>query len=466
MKINIQETSEKIVELVGGLDNIESFTHCMTRLRIYLKEPNKAKTDELKQVRGVLGALYKMGQYQVVLGENVVPVYEYMKQNYGIKEEAEPDAEEQEAVAKADNGENKNIFKSIIEFISSSVTPFVTVIYGAGMLQVFLTIASTIWPSVKDNDTYMMFYWLAQTAFYFMPILIAYGTAKFMKGNPVFPMTVTAALLYPDFMKFIDASKQLTLFGLPVMANNYSSSLLPALLVTILVVYLEKLFYKIIPGVLRAVFAPMLILAVAMPVAFLVLAPLGSIAGQYVVQAFAWLYSHIGGVTLGLLAGSLPFIIIGGMNMMFAPFMVQSIALQGNDPIFRPAFIMHNMAEGGACIGVALKTKDKQLKTDAISCAISAIISGVTEPALYGITLQYGTLKYVISSAAVGGMVAGFMGAKAFAMGYSSILAIPIFEKTIVAVCVAITVTLVLSISLTYIFGFKEATNLKVEGKK
>ena len=456
MKINVKQTGDKIIDLVGGVNNISSFTHCLTRLRFYLRDPAKAKTEEIKKVHGVLGALYKMGQYQVVLGENVGPVFDYVEKNYGIKSE-ELQGVDQEAVAKEDKKRNENIFQRVIEFISSSVTPFVTVIYGAGMLQVFLSLASSIWPTIKTNDTYMMFYWLAQTAFYFMPILIAYGTAKYMKGNPVFSMTVTAALLYPEFMKYVGSSKTLTLFGIPVMANSYASSLLPALLVSILVVYLERFFNKVVPGVLRAVFAPMLTLAVAMPIAFLVLAPLGSILGNYVVQFFVWLYAHLGGITLGLLAGSLPFIIIGGMNMMFAPFMVQNLSSLGYDSIFRPAFIMHNMAEGGACLGVAIRTKNKELKTNAISCAISAIISGVTEPALYGITLKCGTLKYVIGSAAVGGILAGFLGAKAFAMGYSSILAIPIFGKTIVAVSIAIAVTILLSMLTTAIFGFDDS---------
>ena len=252
MKINIKQTANKIVDLVGGTDNISSFTHCLTRLRFYLKDPDKAQTDEIKKIHGVLGALYKMGQYQVVLGENVGSVFDYIENNYHIKSE-ELTGVDQEAVAKEDKKKSKNIFQRVIEFISSSVTPFVTVIYGAGMLQVFLSLASSIWPNIKTNDTYLMFYWLAQTAFYFMPILIAYGTAKYLKGNPVFSMTVTAALLYPEFMKYIGASKTLTLFGIPVMANSYASSLLPALLVSILVVYLERFFNKVVPGVLRAV---------------------------------------------------------------------------------------------------------------------------------------------------------------------------------------------------------------------
>ena len=196
MKIDVKQTADQLVSLVGGVNNISSITHCLTRLRFYLKDPDKAQTEKIKKVRGVLGALYKMGQYQIVLGENVGVVFDFIAKNYGIKSE-ELQGVDQEAVAKEDNKKKQTIFQKIIEFISSSVTPFVTVIYGAGMLQVFLSLAASIWPQIKTNNTYMMFLWLAQTAFYFMPILIAYGTAKYMKGNPVFAMTVTAALLYP-----------------------------------------------------------------------------------------------------------------------------------------------------------------------------------------------------------------------------------------------------------------------------
>ena len=254
---------------------------------------------------------------------------------------------------------------------------------------------------------------------------------------------MVALLLYPDFVALVGGTAKMYLFGIPVTLVKYSNTLLPALLSTWLVAKLEKFFYKVIPGIIRAVFAPMCTLGVAMPIVVLFLAPIGAITGNYVVEAFRWIYSVAGGFAVGLLAAVIPFIIMSGMNMMFAPFMVSSIASLGYDAFFRPAFLLHNMAEGGACLGVAIKTKNSSLRTDAISCAIGAIISGVTEPAIYGINLKLKKpLISVMIGAGIGGLIAGMLGAKAFEMGYSSILAIPIFESTMAAITVAVIATI------------------------
>ena len=208
-------------------------------------------------------------------------------------------------------------------------------------------------------------------------------------------------------------------------------------------------------------------LGVAMPIVVIFLAPIGAIAGNYVVNAFQWVYSVAGGFAVGILAALLPFIIMSGMNMMFAPFMVNSIATLGYDAFFRPAFLLHNMAEGGACLGVAIRTKNKSIRTDAISCAIGAIVSGVTEPAIYGINLRLKKpLIAVMIGAGVGGWVAGSFGARAFEMGYSSILAIPIFESTMLAITVAIIATIIVSLIMTIVIGFKDIPVNKEEEQK
>ncbi len=458
MTIDFDQLTSTIIEKVGGLDNISSVTHCVTRLRFYLVDKDKADTESLKKVPGVLGVTYGMKQYQVILGKNVFTVFDKIAKDYNIKTgEAEDGYPEDLKNTKGKMGV-KEIFKNILAYIIGSVTPFITVIYGAGMIRVLMTIVSSIWPSAAKSPTYMMFNFLAQSAFYFMPILIAYGAAKQLKSNPVFAITVASMLLYPDFVSLVGGDTKMSVLGLPVVLTNYSQTLLPALLSTYLVSKLEKFFYKVIPGVLRSVFAPMFTLGAAMPIVVVFLAPIGAIVGEWVVHAFVWIYSVTGGLTVGLLAAVIPFIIMSGMNMMFGPFMVQNIVTSGFDALFRPAFLLHNMAEGGACLGVALKTKDKKLRTDAISCAVGCIVSGVTEPAIYGINLRLKKpLIAVVISGGIGGCVAGFLGAKAFEMGYSSILAIPIFESTILAIVVAVALTIVLAGAITMLLGFDDA---------
>ncbi|GGB53169.1 PTS beta-glucoside transporter subunit EIIBCA [Lentibacillus populi] len=465
MALDFDQLTAAIIENVGGLENISSVTHCVTRLRFHLVDKDKADTEAIKKMPGVLGVTYGMQQYQIILGKNVFTVFNKIENNYSIKTDDNSNENHSEELTdnttKREKNGIKNVFQNILAYIIGSVTPFITVVYGAGMIRVVLSVITSIWPSAANSPTYMMFNFLALSAFYFMPILIAYGAAKQLKSNPAFVITIVAMLLYPDFVELVEGHADMSMFSIPVVLTDYSQTLLPALLSAYLISKLEKFFYKVIPGLLRAVFAPMFILAVSMPIVVLFLAPIGAVVGQWVVHAFVWVYSITGGLTVGLLAAVFPFIIMSGMNMMFAPVMVQSLASSGFDALFRPALLLHNMAEGGACLGVALKTKNKELKTEAIGCAIGCIVSGVTEPALYGINLRLKKpLLAVMISGAIGGGVAGFLGAKAFEMGYSSILALPIFEGTIIAIIVAVVITIVLSGMITMVLGFDDAQSI------
>lgn len=456
MAINIDKLTSTIIEKIGGIENVVLAEMCVTRLRFKLKDVKKANTEGLKKTEGVLSVVYGAGLYQVVLGANVFPVFEKIKKNYNIETS---EVTEEELSTQPEKKNFNYYLQAVIQFLSASVTPFVTVLYGAGMLKVFLSLAVLAWPDVAQNTTYTLFNFLATTPFYFMPLMIAYGTAKTMKSNPVFAIAMAAALIYPDFMALIGGDKAITMLGIPVTLVKYSNTLLPALLSTILLAYLERFFYKVIPAVLRTVFAPLCILAFGYPIVILLVAPLGTIVGGYIVNMFVGLYKLTGGISVGLLAAVWPFIVMGGFNMLFVAPMLELLSNLKYDNFFRPAWVLHNIAEGGACIGVAIKAKNKQLKSDAISAAIGAIVSGVSEPAIYGINLRLRKpLLAVVIGGLVGGCTAGLLGAKAYSLGYSSILAVPIFLDTMIAIAAAIVVTLVVSIVATLIMGFDEST--------
>lgn len=460
MSINIKELSKTIMENVGGEENVSSVTHCVTRLRFTLNDVNKANREKLEQTDGVLGVVYGSGQYQIVLGPNLFPVFEYVVDKYGLDTDDEVNEyHEEDTISEEQQNQSKITYyiNKVVKFLSSTLTPFITVLYGAGMLKVALGVSSYFWPNIINNSTYMMFDFMSNVPFYFMPIFVAYGAARTLKSNPAFAMAMALMLVYPDFVDLIDSNQEITIFGLPVTLVQYSSTLLPAVFSTLLLARLEKFFYKVIPGVLRTVFAPLFTLAVAMPIVMLILAPIGTILGEYVVSGFVNLYTATGGVAIGVLAAVFPFMVIGGMNMLVVPPMTELLSKVGYDNFFRPALILHNVAEGGACVGVALRTRDKKLRSEALAAAISATVSGVTEPAIYGITLRLKKpLFAVIAGGLVGGTVAGVMGAKAYAMGYSSILAIPIFMNTMLAIIIAIIISFMTSLVLTLILGFNE----------
>lgn len=461
---DIKNLSDKIITLIGGKNNVVSITHCVTRLRFILKDKDLAKTEEIKNLKGVLGVVYGSGQYQVILGETVFAVFDYISHNYNFELADTVDEYNQEDVNLVDNLEDKknkwtvrHIFGIVTQFLSTTLTPFITVLYGAGMLKVILGLWSWAQPTIATNSTYMLFNFMADTPFYFMPVFIAYGAAKAMKSNPAFAIALSAFLLYPNFVQLMTGKKVVELFGIAVTQTTYNSTLLPAIFGTILLAYLEKFFYKYIPGVLKAVFAPLLTLAVAMPIEVLILAPLGTIVGHWIVAFFVGLYKIAGGPVIGVFAAVWPFVIMGGMNMLFVAPMMELLSKTGYDNFFRPAWMVHNVAQGGAALAVAVRTKNEDLRSEAIAAAIGAIVSGVSEPVIYGIDLR---LKKPFISVALGGLVggtvAGIMGAKAFSMGYSSILAIPIFQKTMLAIIVGLLLSFAVSFVSGIIIGFED----------
>ena len=330
------------------------------------------------------------------------------------------------------------------------------------MLRVIIVLVAYFWPAVTANTTYTMFNWMSQVPFYFMPVFVAYGCAKTLKANPAFAIAIACALIYPDFVAAVSEGTALSLFGIPVILVKYSSSLLPAVFGALLVWWLEKFFYKVIPGVLRTVFAPLCVLIVAFPIEILLLAPLGTIIGNGFVTVFMAIYSVSGGLAVGVLAAVQCYLVLGGMNMLLVAPMTEIMSSLGYDPVFRAGWILHNVAEGGAALGVALKTKNKQLRSDALSCVIGATISGVSEPAIYGIDVR---LKKpfigVTAGGFIGGCVAGFMGAKAYSMGYSSVLGAVLFGDTIMAITIAMAVTFIVAAVVTYIVGFQDVPESK-----
>lgn len=452
-KIDYSALAAAIMENVGGSGNVHTVSHCVTRLRFVLKDRSMAKDAEIKQLTGVLGVVYGSGQYQVILGENLFPVFDEIVKNYEVETGGVVAENHTEDLAL--NGKKKTMndyFMKAIQFMSASLTPFITVLFGAGMLRVILSLASYFYPVITSSTTYMLFNFMSQAPFYFMPILVAYGASRVLKSNPAFAITVAATLLYPDFAAMVAAGDPVTMLGLPVKLVSYSSSLLPAIFSAILLAYLEKFFYRVIPGMLRSVFAPLCVFLVGYPVTILILGPAGVVVGTWIVTGIVWLQAHVGGFAPGIIAAIHPFLVMMGVNMLMVAPMTELFTSVGYDNVFRPGWILHNIAEGGSCLAVMLKTKDKDLKSSALSAAIGAIISGVSEPALYGINLRLRTPIFgVVAGGLVGGAVAGFMGAKAFSMGYSSILGVVIFENTITAIVAGVIAAFFVSFLATFV---------------
>lgn len=454
-KMDYAESSAKIMELIGGVENVDSMTHCLTRLRFVLKEKEKADAGvkELKQVSGVLGVAYAGGQYQVILGDNLFPIYDYIVKNYDVSEgEASDECHIEDLKLRNEKTGMKYYLNKTITFISASVSPFITMVFGAGMLKVVMTLVTFFFPEAANTTTYTLINMIAQAPFYFMPVIIAYGAAKVLKSNPAFAVTIAAALLYPDLVGMAGA-EGITMFGIPITVVSYKSTLLPALFMSVFVAYLQKLFYRIVPNVLRSVFAPLCIFLVGWTGTIVVLGPLGYWIGSFLVGVVNFVRNLSGPYAPGIIAGTMAFMVVFGVGQLYTPVMTELFTKLGYDPIFRPAWICHNVAEGGSALGVMLKTKDEDLKAACMSAGIAGIVAGVSEPALYGVNFRFKkTMLSVIIGAAVGGSIAGFCGCKAMAMGYSSALGIVLFTDTMLGMAAAIGVSFIVPFVLSYIF--------------
>ena len=295
-----------------------------------------------------------------------------------------------------------------------------------------------------------------------MPIIVAYGAAVKLGATPVYAMVAAAALLHGNYTTLVASGEPITLFSIVVRPLSYGTSLLPALLIALVAYYAEKFLNKIIPGIFRSVFVGMGTIFVAGSLGYLILGPLGNMLGQGIAAVFLFLGDTVGPVATGLLAGCLPWLVMAGMHTAVAPFMTQLLTNPGYDSMIRPAFLLHNMAEGGAVLGVAARTKDKEFRSECLSIAVGCIVAGVTEPAIYGVNLKYKKpMIGVMAGGFAGGFIASLLGIKAYVMGYSNIIALPIFQETVGAAVVGVLTAIIVAAIVTFVLGIEESDKKK-----
>lgn len=450
---NYQQTAADVLRLVGGEKNVAQLEHCSTRLRFTLADPSQADVPALKKTPGVMGVISSGPQCQVVIGNDVIEVYDQlMKLGSFQGGSAAPAA-----------GGKKNIGGTILDYIVGIFQPLVPAIAGAGVLKALLTIFTTFGILTADDTIYKVFYYVADAALYYLPILVAFTTATKFRCNKLVAVALAAAMVFPNTSALLATEGGATFFGLTLQNINYSSQVFPAILVVIFMSFCERWFNKWCPKAIRVFFVPMLCFIICFPVGLLVLGPLGYNLGALVTTAILALYNTLGWLAVAIVAAILPFMISLGMHKALVPYGVSALSNPGFDMLYLPASLAHNISEGGACLAVAVKTKDENLRSTAISAGISGLF-GITEPALYGVTLQHKKVTAaVVASSFLGGLFIGIMGIKAFAPVGPGIASMPMYidpanGMNFVWACVALVLSVVLSFVFTLILYKDEAT--------
>lgn len=388
---------------VGGAENVQSLQHCSTRLRFTLNDTSKAGFDELRAVPGVLGAV-DGPQTQVIVGNRVVEVYAAVKKLIGSKASGTTEGGGEQAKQPLTW---KRAGSVTMDFIVSVFTPIVPAIAGAGILKSLMILLAAIGWIDKEAQSYQVLATIPDAVFAFLPLLVAYTTATKLQVNRPVALGAVSVLVFPAFTTLVTQDGGVALFGITVPAVSYAAQVFPAILTVILLWGVERLFNRITPGPIRVFFVPLMCFFIVVPISMLAIGPLGFGLGSLLTTAIIGRHQTFGWVAVALLAGVLPFIIAVGMHKALLPPTIAAVTNTGSESLYLTASLAHNLAESGTTFGVALRTKNQGLRATSLSAGISALF-GITEPALYGVTLQN---RRALIAVIVGALSAGaYMG--------------------------------------------------------
>lgn len=434
-----------ILNHVGGKENIISVKHCVTRLRFQLRDEAKADTDYLTQRDGVVTVVKAGGQYQVVIGNHVPDVYAEFLAVSGLAGAGSLDIDE-------GDGPKGNLFDRFVDLISGIFQPSLGALAAAGIIKGVVAIMANLFKLNADNSAlYVILNAAGDGFFQFLPIVLAYNAANKFKMNPFTAMAVAMALVYPSLPATVAKLSETGLnhvFGIPFelpSSGSYLSSVMPVLLAVWVASHIEKVMKKITPDVVKVFVVPFVTIILAVPATFLAVGPLANMASDALSAGFTGIMG-ISPILYGVvLAGLWQVLVMFGLHWAIVPLAIVQFGQNGWSNILLPAFVC-SFTQTGALLAILFKTKEQKVKSVALPAFISSIF-GVTEPAIYGITLPMKTPFYIsiFVSAILGGAIQLF-DLKNYAMGAMGIFAYPGYvspESGLTPMWIAIAFTLV-----------------------
>lgn len=396
--MDYQKLAQEILEKVGGKSNVNSLTHCATRLRFVLNDNGKANAEDIKAIKGVVGVANSGGQFQVIIGSDVAKVYQPIKDIVGAGENTQESTPQRP-------------LDKVLAIISGIFTPILPVITAAGMIKAVLSLLVVFKVVTTEDQNYQILNFIGDAGFYFLPVFLGATAAKQFKTNQYLGMLMGAILLHPTFTTMVAAFKEggdaISLFSIPFTATTYSSTVIPIILSVWFMSYVEKFADKISPKAIKFFSVPLIVALVTSVVTFSLLGPAGAIIGQWLGDFFKWLESFGGWVVPTIVGIFSPFLVMTGTHYGLVSIGINNRMTLGYDTVAQPGMLASNVSQGGAALAIAFKTKDPDKRALASSAGITAVF-GITEPALYGVTLQ--NRAALIGTMVSGGIVGFFLG--------------------------------------------------------
>ncbi len=417
--MNYQDLAKVIIDKVGGEENVKSLTHCATRLRFNLKDDQKPDEKTLKSTPGIMGVVNKGGQYQVIIGSDVGNVYKEIITQTNIANDE----------AKSEGEDKRSAFAKVIDTITGIFTPILPAITAAGMLKAVLSILVVFKVLTTESQSYQIINFMADAAFYFLPILLAVSSAQKFKANPFLAMMVGGILLHPNFVAMVNIAKEggeaIKLMGLPISAVTYSSSVIPIILSVWFMSYIEPLADKVSPKAIKFFSKPMITIFIVGTASLVVLGPIGYLISDAISNGITALES-VSPWIVPLLVGTFsPLLVATGTHYGLVPIGINNRMTTGYDTVIYPGMLASNVSQGAAAIGVGVKSKDSTIKQLAYSAGLTGLF-GITEPALYGVNLRFKTPLYAaMIGGAAGGLFMGICRVRNFSGGSPGLLTLP-----------------------------------------
>lgn len=448
MAANYEKMTASIVEALGGKENIKSVTHCATRLRFVLGSKALVDKKTLEAIDGVLGTQIAAGTYQVLIGTTVADVYDTLIEKTGVSGGGEVDADEEDA-----KPEKISVLDRFTRMMSTVFSPYIPIFATAGIVGGVIALLAKVGLVSATGVTYQAFYAISYSLIYFFPILLAFTAAKHFKCNQYVAAVLGASLMYPGIADLLQTGKGIYMFHIKFTAFNFASSFIPILLAVFCMSHLEKWLKKVLPQVVQFIFVPLICLVVLVPISIMVIGPLGGLLANGITIAYNALF-HFRILADVIFGAFFIIVILLGLHWAVTPIMLAILAQQGYEYGLAVGG-MGNYALLGVCLAVLVISKDKEQKAVAGSAAFVNLLSGITEPGLYGIVLK--NKKYLLSliiGGASGGLICGIFDVAATKFAFSGILAFGAWLSTphllwyVVAIVVSIAVGFILTVAL------------------
>lgn len=448
--MNYSELGKTILENIGGEKNVSNVTHCATRLRFNLRDDQLPNTDTLKDTPGIMGVVNKGGQYQVIIGSDVGNVYKE------ITNLSSSLSNEQESNEKDD----RSVVAKVIDTITGIFTPILPAITAAGMLKAVLSVLVVFNVLNVESQSYQILNFMSDAAFYFLPILLAVSSAQKFKTNMYLAIMLGGILLHPNFVTMVglanETGESIRLFGLPISAVTYSSSVIPIILSIWLMSYVEPIADRISPNAIKFFSKPLITIAVVGTASLALVGPIGFFISDAISSGINALETLSPWLVPTVIGAFTPLFVATGTHYGLVPIGINNRVTTGFDTVIYPGMLTSNVAQGASALAVGFKSKDSKVKQLASSAGLTALF-GITEPALYGVNLRFKTPLYAaMVGGGIGGLFVGMTKVRNFSGGSPGLLTLPSYigDDTLsyfYLACIGAAISIVISFVVSYI---------------